>query len=582
MGEYYENKKNSNKYIKEFYKDNNVNMVLAYFMSAGDAFSNIAIAFVMKLLLDVSLINDSKKFINTVCIVSLFLVCDLIITYSNRYLYNKFSRKAITQYKDKVFFDILDKNINSFNNETTSKYLSAFSNDVEIIEKNYLKGSVDIFNKSVLLIGGLVSMIYLNYKLTLLVVLASSTSWLVTFIIGPKLVPLEKETSLGNEKFMNLTKNMLSGFTVIKSFKAENEVLNYFSDSNRKLEKLKNSKKMTADAIAVLSRSASLLTDFIVFTIGIYFVLKGAISFGVIIAFVQLLNYVITPLQKLGPLYSKKKAAMGLIDKLSDNIFNEEKNETSSNCIFSDKIIYNDVSFSYDDKNYVLDSINLIFEKGKSYAIVGNSGSGKSTLINLLLGYSNKYSGEIRIDNKELKECSVSSLYDLFSTIQQNVFIFDDTILNNITMYKTFSSKEIERAIQQAGLYELIKSKGYNYICGENGCNLSGGEKQRISIARCLLRKNPVVLMDEATSSLDIVTSLEIEKQLLYLENTTKIVITHKLEKELLKIYDQIIVMLHGKIVEIGTYDELVSESSYFISLYNVANELVEENLYSC
>lgn len=568
--------KNKNEFKMSFYKGNYINLFFAYFMSAADATSNIMVAFVMKLLLDVSGVEDMHDFQRVAGVVIVFLLLDLLITYTNRRIYNRFSRKAITQYKNQVFRNILNKNINAFNNETTSKYLSAFSNDLEIIEKNYLKGSVQIFNNLILLVGGFMSMICLNYKLTILVILASSTSWLVSVFVGPKLIPLEKETSAKNESFMNLTKNMLSGFTIIKSFKAESEVYKYFSEMNFSLERTKLSRNLTSDSIAVLSRSASLLTDFIVFTIGVFFVLRGEISLGVIIAFVQLLNYVISPLQKLGPLCSKRKAALSLIEKLQNNLFIEEKAKDSVNHIFNDKIVYRNVSFAYDEAK-VLDSVDLVIEKGKSYAIVGNSGSGKSTLINLLLGYTDKYEGDIIIDDMELRECSISNLYDIFSNIQQDVFIFDDTILNNITMYKPFDENNLTVAIQQSGLKELIESKGMNYVCGENGCNLSGGEKQRISIARCLLRKTPVILMDEATSALDKVTSYGIEEELLSLNETTKVVVTHKLEKKLLKLYDNIIVMSNGRIIEQGSFEDLISQGRYFASLYNIVNEMDEK-----
>lgn len=559
--------------LKALDKGNRVNKFLAYLFSVADAISNILIAYVLKLLLDVSTIDNLEKFWDTVKIVILFLLVDLIVTLLNRIVFQKYSRKAVFQYKNYVFGKVLSKKINTFNSESISKYMSAFSNDITVIEKNYLKGSIQVCNNLILLIGGLLSMVIMNYKLSIVVILASAGSWLVTIILGPRLVPMEKELSNKNEDFMNNTKNMLSGFTVIKSFKAEKEVYGYFSDANSSLERYKYKRNYLNETIAVLSRSTSLITDFIVFTVGVFLALKGEISIGVIIAFVQLINYVVSPLQKLGPLLANRKAAFALIEKMDDNIAEPLDNNRNVICAYNREISFVNVFFSYDIKK-VLNNINLSIRKGKSYAIIGNSGSGKSTLLNLLLGYADNYDGEILIDDDELRQCSLDSLYDVFSVIQQNVFIFDDSIINNITMYKQFDAKAIEYAIVNSGLKSIIENKGLGYICGENGCNLSGGEKQRISIARCLLRHTPIILSDEATSSLDLVTSSEVEDNLLKIQGVTKIVITHKIEDKLLRKYDEVIVLSHGEIIEQGSFDELIARKGYFYSLYNIEKEV--------
>lgn len=554
-------------------KGNRVNKCFAYLLSVADAISNIMIAYVMKLLLDISAFDNLTKFCDTVIIVIIFLLVDLLVTFLSRIVLQKYLRKAIVQYKNFIFGKVLSKNINAFNYENISKYMSAFSNDLAVIEKSYLKGSIQVCNNLILLIGGLLSMIIMNHKLSIIVILASAGSGLVTIILGPRLAPMEKELSNKNEDFMNITKNMLSGFTVIKSFKAEKEVYDYFSETDSCLERFKYKRNYLGETIAVLSRSTSLITDFIVFTVGVFFVLKGEISIGVIIAFVQLINYVVSPLQKLGPLFANRKAAFALIEKMDDNVTEPIRINRNAICTYNKSIDFANVSFSYDIEK-VLININLSIRKGKSYSIVGNSGSGKSTLLNLLLGYTDNYDGKILIDDNELRNCSLDSVYDTFSVIQQNAFIFDDSIINNITMYKQFDAKDIEYAIVNSGLKSLIEIKGLDYICGENGCNLSGGEKQRISIARCLLRHTPIILLDEATSSLDRVTSYEIEDNLLKIEGVTKVVITHKIEEELLRKYDEVIVLSHGEIIEQGSFDELITRKGYFYSFYNIEKEV--------
>ena len=218
-----------------------------------------------------------------------------------------------------------------------------------------------------------------------------------------------------------------------------------------------------------------------------------------------------------------------------------------------------------------LDGFSYTFEKGKNYAVVGSSGSGKSTILKLILGYYKNYHGEITMDGIPLRDINLDSLYDQISIIQQDVFLFDSSIENNITMFRSFDESKLNSAIERAGLLELIKDKGRDYSCGEGGKNLSGGEKQRISIARSLIRDTPILLMDEATSGLDNETAINVENAVLDIQGMTRIIVTHRFNESTMKRYDSILVMNKGKLVEHGTFDKLMEDKGYFYSLYNVS-----------
>ena len=210
------------------------------------------------------------------------------------------------------------------------------------------------------------------------------------------------------------------------------------------------------------------------------------------------------------------------------------------------------VSFGYEEGKPVLKDVNLRMEAGKKYALVGASGSGKSTLLNLLMGAYDGYQGSITIDGKQLRTVDSDSLYDLISLIGQNVFLFDNTIRENITMFRHFPDEAVNSAVNRSGLAAVIAAKGENYRCGENGNGLSGGERQRVSIARSLLRNTPVLMLDEATAALDNQTAFEVTDAILKLDGLTRIVVTHRLEEALLRQYDEIIVLRDGRIIEIG------------------------------
>lgn len=181
------------------------------------------------------------------------------------------------------------------------------------------------------------------------------------------------------------------------------------------------------------------------------------------------------------------------------------------------------------------------------------------------------YSGQILYDRKELRTISSKSLYNITSLVQQNVFVFDSTIRQNITMFRSFPDEEVKSAIDLSGLSALIAEKGETYDCGENGVRLSGGERQRISIARALLHRTPVLLVDEATAALDRQTAYHVTESILDIDGLTRIIVTHTLEESLLRRYDGILVLKNGTVAESGSFDDLMRLKGYFYSLYTVS-----------
>lgn len=310
-----------------------------------------------------------------------------------------------------------------------------------------------------------------------------------------------------------------------------------------------------------------------VFLVGAWLALSGkGVTAGTVLVFVELLNYVINPIAAIPTYFAQRKAAKALIEKLANALEENIREEGTIQKHTLDKgIRLDDVSFGYEEDKLILHDINFDFKVGKRYSIVGASGSGKSTLLNLLMASNNNYSGDILYDDVELKELGSESLYGMVSVVQQNVFIFNASIRDNITMFSDFPKDEVDRAINLSGLSELIEQRGEDYLCGENGSGLSGGEKQRISIARSLLKKSQVLLVDEATASLDAETAYQVSSAILGLKGVTSIVITHSLDENLLKQYDGIITLKNGSIVETGTFDELIAKKGYFYSLFTIS-----------
>jgi ABC-type multidrug transport system fused ATPase/permease subunit len=416
-------------------------------------------------------------------------------------------------------------------------------------------------------------MLYYSPLLTLAAVLLSLCPVIGSVLSGNRLADMEKRVSEKNDNFLGTLKDMLTGFSVVKSFKAEKEMMKLFRASNEEVEASKRKRRQLELLIRMIGAVSGIIAQFGVFLFGAYLALHTqTITAGAVIIFVQLMNFVISPIGEVPQILANRKAALALVDKLALALSEQvEQKGVLVGQTLNKGIELDNVSFGYDEEKTVLKNISIQYEAGKSYALVGGSGSGKSTLLNLLMGSYFNYQGEIRYDGQELKQINLDSLYDLVSIIQQNVFVFDSSVRNNITMFKEFNEDRIQCVINQAGLTELIAQKGMDYACGENGSGLSGGERQRISIARCLLKGSSVMLVDEATAALDSKTAVAITNSILEIEGLTRIIVTHRLEESILRKYDKIFVLQNGNLIEQGAFDELMKEKGYFYSLYMVS-----------
>ncbi len=557
-----------NKSVKSYiYKGNIFNFIVLTFTSLFQTAAMIIISLMLEKIMAIATAKDLGALYEQGIMFLILLVVSVLMYVLITYLKPKYQKRAITQYKNNIYSHILDKNIASFNKHNTSTYISALTNDVKKIEEDYLFSAFDLITNITLFVCTVVIMLIYSPLLTLSGIILSLLPFIGAIIVGGKLAFHEKEISDQNASFMHFIKDNLIGFSTVKVFKSEKKIKELFIKNNNVLENKKASKTKTLALMEMVQTVLSLVSQFGVFFIGAYISIKtGDIAPSVILLFVQLMNYIINPLMQIPTSLSKRLACKPIFTKISEIIQTESDNNQGESIDNINEITISNLKFMYDDK-VILNDITHKFERNKSYAIVGTSGSGKTTLINLLLGKYNNYSGNIHYNNIELKEISIDYLFEISSFVEQNVFVFDDSIINNITMYSSVDEELLNEAINKSGLATLIEEKGSDYRCGENGCNLSGGEKQRISIARALVKKSQLLLLDEATSALDNETSSSITNNLLEIDNTTKIMITHRLDEEILSKFDEIIVMKNGNIVEYGTYKELIDNNATFKSL---------------
>jgi len=569
-----QNKKKNREFIHQLYYKNRINFIVTIILTIAMSSLNLMISWLIQQIMDCTANQDMQALVRSAWIVIIVVVIYTIANVMYRAVYPRFLQRAMQQYRDYAFSRLTQKSLRSFSKEGTALYVSALTNDCTSIENNYLAATFTLIELLFCFWGALIMMLYYSPVMLVLAVALSFLPVAVSMKAGNRLTEQEKEISKKNERFVSIVNELLSGFPVIKSFRAEAQASRLFSQRNEQAEEAKKNKRRTEQLISLLANDAGIIAQMGIFLAGAWLAISNkGVTAGVVIVFVQLMNYILNPISQVPLLWSNRKAAIALMEKLSDALSENVREEGREKLnVFSEKIEVKDLTYGYEPESPVLKDLDVQFDAGKSYAIVGGSGSGKSTLLNLLMGSSSNYQGEICIDSVSIKNIESESLYQLMTSVQQNVFVFNDTIRNNVTMFHEFSDKEVTLALERSGLSEFIEKRGEEFVCGENGANLSGGERQRISIARALLRKSPIILVDEATAALDAATARAVSFSILNLVGMTRIVVTHRLEEAILRRYDKILVMKNGTICEQGNFDTLMQQKGQFYSLFQIAH----------
>ncbi|MBL4937726.1 ABC transporter ATP-binding protein [Clostridium sp. YIM B02515] len=534
----------------------------------------ILIAFMIKSVIDTGNGTNVTNIYKVSFLSIIFILIMYILNYFRIIFQAKYIKRTLITLKKDIFQNIIQKDIRSFNDVNSASYISTLTNDITIIESDYFISILNLITNVTRLILGSIAIFMINIYIAICIFAMAFLNLLVPVIFSKKVINLKKSYSDALSDFTIKVKDIFSGFEIIKSFNVENKLSKEYDKFNLGAENSKYNFLKLNSFVDIISGAFGFLVFFTALAVGTYFVFKGELTYGLLIAAVQLMNNITTPIANISSIFNKIKSVKAIEQKISSLTDNKEcKKLLKEKHSFNKEIVFNNVNFSYNDERKVLNNISMKIEKGKKYALVGDSGSGKSTILKLLLGYYEDFKGEISIDGLANRDINSSDLYKLISVIQQNVFIFDDTVKENITLFKDYSSECINRAVKLSGLDELIDSlpNGIDSEVGENGCNISGGEKQRIAIARALIKNTPILILDEATSSLDNKTSFSIENSILDLDDLTCIVITHKLNEDLLRKYDEVIVLKNGQICEAGNFDKLIENKQYFYSLYNVA-----------
>lgn len=542
------------------------------------ALASICFDFIMGFIVDIFASGQVEKFIPIVTVTIALIIIMFFTEYLDGLVMSSYIKNTVNYLRCDVFSKLINKDIKDFSLDNSGKYISVLYNDIKLIEDNFLNNIFLVISSLLSFLISLCALFYISPYIVIFISIFGVLGFIIPNALSKKLVIEKNEYSKNLEEITSVTKDLFSGFEVIKGFNISKKINKIFVKNSLNVENSKRKCSILESIIKGFSVAFSVTIYLGVLILGGYLMYKKSISVGTAIIIIQLSTHIVGPVKTSISLINQIKS-VSLIGKKVEDILNvnNESEESEEIKSFRDCIDIKDLNFSYTKERNALKNINLKFERNKKYAIVGESGCGKSTLIKLIMRYYNEYEGKITIDNKDLNKIYSSDLYKTISMIQQNVFMFDDSIKENIRLFSNYSDESVIESCKRSGIMGLINrlEDGIDSLVGENGNKLSGGEKQRIAIARALINETKILILDESTSALDNETAYSLEKSLLNLENLTMIVVTHKLIKNLLTDYDEIIVMKDGMVIEKGSFEELIDIKGYFYSLYYIQNEKI-------
>ncbi len=491
-----------------------------------------------------------------------------------RYLISDIGQKIIRDLRERIYAKLNRLSLDFYSNYRSGELISRITNDVALIENSIAYGITELFYQGfqVLVFASIITVI--NYKLAFLLFIVTPLIVLPVMRIGRMLKKITHKTQAKVADISSLLYETISGVRIVKAFGMEDYELNRFKRHNRDYYHLTMKAISKRLLVSPLLEFLAAVMAVVILLWGGKQVLSGKLSFGVFALFLGGLLSMIRPLKRLSNIHMFYQQALAAIDRIYEILETEEKVKDTLSPVefnFEDKISFKDVWFSY-GRDWVLKQVSFDIPKGAIVAVVGPSGSGKSTIVNLLLRFYDPQKGVICIDGIDIRDFRLKDLRDHIGIVTQDTILFNDTIANNIAYGNiNVSMEEIINAAKLANAHNFIMEfpNGYETNVGDLGNRLSGGQKQRIAIARAILKNPPILILDEATSHLDLKSEQEVREALTtVMKGRTVLIIAHRLST--IKGADCIVVVHNGRIVEKGKHEELISKDGLYHSLYRL------------
>lgn len=531
-------------------KNKPLTALLIFLMIASGIFGTL-FSFVLSALVD-CVSGEQDKLFSTLLYAVLFVVICVLLESGYCYIRAYVIAATRKNLKNELFGQIYFQSMADFETRSSAEYINELSNNISIIEDTYFRNVIRTGDMLVsFLVASVITIMVQPIMLVIMLVLAFITLGTTRLTTRP-LEKSMKEYSGKMGEYTEEIKDDFSGFGIIHLFHTVSAIVSKHQKKNAAVEAAKRKGENYRIICARVGEFVGLLSTVLVMAAAAYFSQKGLFSAGMIIAFGHLIGNVVSPITSIPTVIADFYAAKPIKEQFEKILEKERLQDTDGEALPEGNITLEGITYGYGEKK-VLRDCSYCFEKGKHYVLLGSSGAGKSSLLNLLAGVYQNYAGKITMQGIDIKNVGRKNMSNAVTMVKQDTFLFNDTIRNNITLFSDdYSEQEISDVIERTGLKNLVASlpEGLETTIQENGSNFSGGEKQRIGLARALLRNSQVLLLDEFTANLDPVIAQELEDNILKRKDKTIITVTHQQTKEKLEKYDQVIVLKDGKLVE--------------------------------
>lgn len=515
-----------------------------------------------------------EKIFKILIILAAVYLANAGFTWLMTYFTSLLSNRAIEKIRDDAFDRLTRLPLSFFDGRPHGETMSRLTNDIDSVSEGVLQGITQLFSGIVIVVGTLVIMFIRSWVITSVILLITILCVFVSKAIATNSAAMFRQQSSTLGELNGFVEEYISAQKVVQAFSYEDEAMDKFAEINARLYKCGQKAQFYSSLVNPTTRYINNLAYIAVGVLGGITALSGRLSVGTISAFLIYATQFARPINDMASILTQLQSAAAAAERIFSLIDTEPESSDAGlpELIATDgRVEMKNVSFAYDKNVPLIENLNLLAQSGKTVAIVGPTGSGKTTIVNLLMRFYDADSGEITIDNQNSRKVTRDSLRRSFAMVLQDTWLFSGTVRDNIAYARSDATdEEIIAAAKSAHADSFIRRlpDGYNTIIAEDGGNLSQGQKQLLTIARAMLANPEILILDEATSSVDTMTEQKIQRAFLkMMQNRTAFVIAHRLST--IRGADLILVMKDGHIIEQGTHDELLAAGGFYYELYN-------------